>query len=133
MRRSLLAALLILTACGTPQEQCIRRETADLRTLDSLIAETERNIQRGYGIEEYTTWEWETYTCYQSQRPGPDGIARPSIARICQERVPWTETRPVAIDLNQERAKLSSMKQKRTELARRANLSIDACRRAYPE
>lgn len=133
MRRAVLATVLLLTACGTPQEQCIRRETADLRTLDSLIAETERNIQRGYGIEEYTTWEWEAYTCYQQRPAGPDGVVPPPIPRTCQQRVPWTETRPVAIDLNQERAKLASMKQKRTELARRANLAIEACRRAYPE
>lgn len=133
MRRALIASLLLLSACGTPQEQCIRRETADLRTLDRLIAETERNIARGYALEEYTTWEWDTYTCYDRQPPGPDGVVPPPTPRLCRDRVPVTETRPVAIDLNQERAKLASMTQKRSELARRANLAIEACRRAYPE
>lgn len=133
MRRAFLATLLILTACGTPQEQCIRRETADLRTLESLIAETEDNIERGYAIVEYTTWEWDYYPCYQPGVLRPDGSVSPPIPRTCSTQIPWTETEAVAIDLNQERAKLASMKQKRTELVRRANLAIEACRRAYPE
>lgn len=127
MRRLILAPFLLLVACGTPQEQCIRRETGDLRTLDRLISETQTNIRRGYAIEEYRTWEWETYTCY---RPGADGQPVPD---TCQRRVPDIDTRPVAIDLNAERAKLASMQDKRVELARRAAASAEACRRAYPE
>lgn len=127
MHRLILAPFLLLVACGTPQEQCIRRETADLRTLDRLIAETERNISRGYAIEEYQTWEWEAYTCY---RTGPDGQP---VAGTCQRRVPDIDTRPVAIDLNVERAKLASMQDKRGDLARRAAAAAEACRRAYPE
>jgi hypothetical protein len=127
MRRFAVATLLLLVACGTPQEQCIRRETQDLRTLDRLIAETEQNISRGYAIEEYQTWEWETYTCY---RPGPDGQPE---AGTCQRRVPDIDTRPVSINVDDERAKLRSMQTKRIELARRAAAAAEACRRAYPE
>lgn len=127
MRRLVPVLLLLLAACGTPQEQCIRRETQDLRTLDRLIAETERNIARGYAIEEFQTWEWEAYTCY---RPGPDGQPE---AGTCQRRVPDIDTRPVAINVDDERAKLASMRTKRTDLARRAAAATEACRRAYPE
>ncbi len=132
MRRAVLATVLLLTACGTPQEQCIRRETADLRTLESLIAETERNIQRGFGIEEYTTWEWDTYICYQPQPPGPTARfprRSPAPARNRSHgRKRAGRHRP-----EPGTGELASMKQKRTELVRRANLAIEACRRAYPE
>ncbi len=127
MRRLAPALFLLLVACGTPQEQCIRRETQDLRTLDRLIAETERNIARGYAIEEFQTWEWESYTCY---RPGPDGQPEPD---TCERRVPDIDTRPVSINVDDERAKLASMQAKRSELARRAASATEACRRAYPE
>ena len=37
MRRLLLPALLILTACGTPQEQCISAATRDMRVVDAIF------------------------------------------------------------------------------------------------
>jgi hypothetical protein len=127
MRRLCLATLLLLAACGTPQEQCIRRETAELRTLDRLIRETQGNLDRGFAYEEYTTWELESFPCLR-----PDG-AGGTVEGTCTRRVPDIDTRPVAIDLNAERAKLASMQQKRTELARRAAAATEACRQAYPE
>jgi hypothetical protein len=45
MKRALLS-LLLLTACGTPQEQCINSVTRDMRVVDRLIAETEANLAR---------------------------------------------------------------------------------------
>jgi hypothetical protein len=47
-----LPLLLALVACGTPQEQCIARETRDLRVVERLITETQGNLQRGYALEE---------------------------------------------------------------------------------
>lgn len=128
MRRALaLPLLLALSACGTPQEQCIRRETADLRTLDRLIRETEGNLERGFAFEEYQTWEWDTFTCY---RPDETGRMQPE---TCERRVSVLDTRPVAINLEAEQAKLDSMRAKRVDLARRAAAATEACRQAYPE
>ena len=60
MKRFALPVLALLAACGTPQEQCINRNTRDLRTVDRLITETEGNLQRGYAYEQITistpTW-----------------------------------------------------------------------------
>ena len=62
MKRLLSIALLALAGCGTPQEQCINRNTRDLRTVDRLIVETQGNLQRGYALETVTRYEdfWDT-------------------------------------------------------------------------
>ena len=61
MRRAFLVLPLILVACGTPQERCINQQTRDLRVVEGLIADTQRNLDRGYAVEEYTvtTVEWQ--------------------------------------------------------------------------
>ncbi|MBD3765401.1 MAG: hypothetical protein IE927_11935, partial [Rhodobacterales bacterium] len=70
--------LIALAACGTPREQCIARETRDLRTVDRLIAETEENLRRGYALEERTIWVqvWE-YCDPLPPRPPKDGKPPP--------------------------------------------------------
>ena len=121
----LTGALALLVACGTPQEQCITRETRDLRVLDRLITGTEGNIARGYAFEEVTV----TDTRYVLCRPG-DEEAKPV---YCWRDFTRTERRPKAIDIDAERQKLQSMRVKRDELARAAAPAIAACRAAYPE
>ena len=41
MTRKALTLLVLLAACGTPQERCINGVTRDLRTVDRLIEEAE--------------------------------------------------------------------------------------------
>lgn len=131
MRRLLLPMLLLLTACGTPQEQCINRNTRDLRTLQKLVDETQANLTRGYAIEEYTVWVPVWQIC-EIQRPAtPDQPPPPP--RYCLEQEPETRTRPKAIDLNAEKAKLESLLQRRDELAKAAEAVIAQCRAQYPE
>ena len=48
----MILPFLALAACATPREQCIGQATRDLRVLNSLIAETQGNLARGYAIEE---------------------------------------------------------------------------------
>lgn len=125
----LLPLALGLAACGTPQEQCINAATRDQRVLERLIAETERNLARGYAVEQVTLTRPVTVDCTprptkQTPRPAP---------RLCLSEQSYTSTRPRAIDLNAERAKLASMVQKRRELARQAEGAVAQCRAAYPE
>lgn len=130
MQRSLfLVSLALLAACGTPQERCIARETRDLRVVEGLITDTRRNLDRGYGMEEYTVIvpEWEQ--C--EQRFDKDG--KPLPPRMCLEDREETRTRPVAIDLNAESAKLESLLAKRDQLQAEAAGRIDFCRQQYPE
>ncbi len=128
-----IAALTLLVACGTPQQQCIARETRDLRVVEGLLAETEANIRRGYALEEVTVWRREWVECPVRYAPGtlePEPPARP---RLCRDDVPDTETRPRAIDLAAEARTRDGLIAKRAELSARAEASIAACRAAYPE
>jgi hypothetical protein len=131
MRRLLLPALLLLVACGTPQEQCINRNTRDLRTMQKLVDETQANLTRGYAIEEYTVWVPVWQICEVQPVTDPAQPAPPP--RYCFEDEPQTRTRPKAIDLNAERAKLESLLQRRDELARAAQPVIAQCKAQYPE
>jgi hypothetical protein len=133
MRPYILPALLMLTACGTPQEQCINRETRDLRVVERLIAQTQGNLDRGYGFEEVTIYTTEYVYC----TPGPifpDAEDTPPPERqLCLDEVPETVRRPVALDLAEEQRKLESLTQRRQELLGRAEQVIAACKAAYPE
>ena len=126
-----LSFLAFLAACGTPQEQCIRANTRDLQVLERLIAETEANLARGYAIEEYITTTPRWLPCSVQPRPAADKPAPPPA--MCLETVETVQTRPKAIDLGAERAKLASMQAKRAELARAAQKVIAECRALHPE
>ena len=130
MRRLLLPALLILTACGTPQEQCINRNTRDLRTIEKLVAETQGNITRGYAIEEYTVYVPVWQVCGVQPSDDPEKPARPY---YCFDDEAETRTRPKAIDLRAESAKLESLLERRDQLARAAEPVIAQCKARYPE
>lgn len=131
MRRLALFPLLLLTACGTPQEQCINRNTRDLRTIQSLVDETQANIARGYAIEEYTVYVPVWQICEIPVQTDPAKPAPPP--RYCFEQEPQTRTRPKAIDLRAEGAKLDSLLERRDQLARAAEPVIAQCKAQYPE
>lgn len=131
--KRLIPLLAVLAACGTPQEQCISRNTRDLRTVERLIAEAEGNLRRGYALEEevisFRTFE----PCLIPGRPTADNPTPPPVRSMCPDREYETVTRPVAIDLDAEAAKLSTLKRKRAQLARQAEPVIAQCRAQYPE
>lgn len=129
MKRIALATLALLAACGTPQEQCIRQNTRDLRTVERLIVETEGNLERGYAFETIT--EYDEYWSYCPQPQVPD--APPVPDRMCLKERAVTVQRPKAIDLNDEARKLESLKAKRKVLAREAEALIVSCKQQYPE
>ena len=130
MKRLSVAALAALVACGTPQEQCISRNTRDLRTVDRLIVETQGNLQRGYALETVTRWEDYWGTCIEAEEVNGRVIAVP---RSCLREYSYTEQRPKAIDLKAEAQKLEGLKAKRAELARAAAPLIEQCKAEYPE
>lgn len=133
---SMLPLCLVLVACGTPQEQCIARETRDLRVVEKLIAETEGNLTRGYAFEEITISRPVWVQCAPVVLPAPVEGAPPTpppSPRLCLEDEEETVTRPKAIDLASEQSKLSGLKTKRKQLSAAADRSIAACQKAYPE
>ncbi|WGV15580.1 hypothetical protein [Fuscovulum ytuae] len=130
MRRLSLVPLVLLAACGTPQEQCINRNTRDLRVMEKLIAETQGNLSRGYAIEEYTVHVPVWQLC-QAPAPAP---GQPAAAPYyCFEQEAQTRSRPKAIDLKAESAKLESMLERRDQLARAAEPVIAQCKAQYPD
>ena len=127
MRALALLPLVLLVACGTPQEQCIARAGTDLRTLDALIAETEGNIARGYAIRTETREQPYMTICSSRDK---DGNIR---SEACWAGRPVTTEKAEAIDLDAEAAKLASMKRKRADLAQGYSAAVAACRASYPE
>jgi hypothetical protein len=127
LRPGLLALIVLLAACGTPQERCIAEGTRDLRTLDRLIAETEGNIARGYAWEDRVVTRPRWIACEGQPRLAGEP------PRLCLEEVAETERRPAAIDLAAERAKLAGMRDKRRELARAAERLAARCAAEFPQ
>lgn len=131
-RRNLAATMialpLVLTACGTPQERCIRANTRELRQVEALIDETRANLARGYGYEEYTVTDWEWEPCYVG-RPVPAGYSH----AMCRQPYERTERRAVAIDPASEQRKLAALTARRKALVARAADAVAACKAQYPE
>lgn len=123
--RPALLVTLFLTACGTPQEQCIRNATREIATLDRLIAETETNLARGYAVEEHEVVRREWSRC--------DDWVPGTPRRMCFEPVWHTVKRPVAIDPAAEERKFGGLTARRKALGVRAEAAIAACRAQYPE
>ena len=129
MKRIVIPALLILSACGTPQQNCISGATRDMRVVDRLIAETEANLQRGYAIEEQVISRPIWVPCYPHMRAGQPAAG----PQMCMDDEDEVIRRPKAIDLNAESAKLASLKAKRAAQVEAASPAIRACRAQYPE
>lgn len=129
MRPTFIGLILAVTvsACGTPQERCIRNVSAELRRLDALIGETEANLARGYGYEtrEIVRHEWQICTDLVGDPPKP-------VQRMCLEPVWDTIRRPVAIDPESEHRKLEGLRDRRARLAPAVADAMEECRLRYP-
>lgn len=129
MNRILLPALLILTACGTPQENCIHAANRDARVVDQLIAETEANLARGYAVETVVKLKQDWVDCTRlptEEKPNPK-------PKMCLEDVPFEVTQPVALDLNAERAKLTSLRQQQARQYAQSQTLVAQCQAQFPE
>jgi hypothetical protein len=121
--------LLALAACSTPQQECVRMASHDMAALDRLIAETQGNIARGYGYAQTVVSMPEFVEC----EPHPWKSDERSAPRMCLEDVSHTVTKPVALDLQVEAAKLASMQQRRAEMTKALAPAIAECQARYPE
>jgi len=123
MRRIVFLALLLLAACATPQQACINRATKDIRVMDKLIAKTEGNISRGYGLRAETYFVNERQVC-----------GRADDKKVyCNVPVAFSRDVPVAIDLNAEKSKLASLVAKRKQLVKRSAAIIAECKLLHPK
>jgi hypothetical protein len=124
-----LPFLALLAACATPQQRCISQATRDMEVVDQLIADIEGNLQRGFGLARETVYRTEFQDC----TPAPTAKYPNPKPKMCPVPVPETVTRPVAIDLAAESAKLASLEKKRAQQGKTAAAAIQQCRATYPE
>ncbi|PTX54864.1 hypothetical protein C8N43_3686 [Litoreibacter ponti] len=123
MRRALL--LLMLAACTDPRQACLNAAVEDLRIVQALIADTEATIERGYAIQTETRTAIYTNFCV--------GTGRSDVGfTFCNYPYPVTTRKPVAVDLNAERRKLTSLRQKERELRRDSLRAQQACETQFP-
>ena len=126
-----LLLLAALAACGTPQQQCIGRQTAELREVSALLAEVEGNRARGYAWDERQVRDTVFDTC-RALVPGPDG--QPVLReRPCWRDVSTTERFRVPIDPAAEARKADGLRARQAALSRSAEAGVRACKAAYPE
>ena len=122
-----LIPVLALAACQTPREACLSEGSRELRTVESLIRETQGNLQRGYAIETDQEIEVIRTTCEVELEDGTEG-------RVPCDRTDVDEVeRPVAIDFEEERAQLASLLEQRGRLLGQQQARQQACIAAYPE
>jgi len=123
MRRLVLSFPLFLAACATPFEICVANANQELGVMNRLIAEKQRDVDRGFAIKS------EDYLVNESQVCGEVGGKK----IYCDIPVVNTRDVPVAIDLVAERAKLSAMIAKQAQLSRGVESAIADCRLRHPE
>jgi len=123
--RLMLIPALLLAACGTPQEQCIRNATAQTRTLDRLIAQSQANLDRGFAYQTETQSHMSWVFC----GPGRPGFG----PHMCFEDDPETVQVPVAIDPAVETRKLNGLLDKRAGLMKQSQAQVAACKATYPQ
>lgn len=126
-----LALALLVAACGTLQEQCLRLEARELYLLDRQIAETQATLQRGYALEEVEEREWRWVICGPG-RPGAPGQP-PEPPERCWEEVSRFVVRPKAVNMADERRKLASLQGSRRQVELANAPGIAACKAKYPE
>lgn len=116
------AILALLSSCSTPLEQCLTTANSEYYAISSGIAESERNVTRGYAVHSQTVPYTYTGSCYDYY------IGSYS----CPQTGYRTQETPVAIDVNEERRKLSSLRKMLPAASTRANAAAEQCRATYP-
>ena len=103
--------------------------THDQIVVDRLITETEGNLARGYAYADVVVTTPEFVDCTPEptkDNPNPGTVT-------CFDNVAETVTKPVAIDLHAEAAKLAGLQEKRTQLAQAAAPAVADCQARYPK
>ena len=120
---TLVTLLLTLAACATPQKQCIAKASKTLRQAQRDVTRIEGNLARGYAIHRQTILVPTVEICTK-----PDGSTY-----SCIDHDHRTVETPVAIDVAEEKRKLSALK----TLIRKEQPSVQkaaaACVAEFPE
>ena len=118
----LTTGLLVLTACATPREQCEANVDGNIKALKEAIATSEANLERGYGLETDLEPKFYYGLCL-----GGDRI------QTCLKQDLKRKSKPVAIDLDEERRKLDSAKGRLAQEERARGSKLSQCAAQYPD
>jgi len=128
MRHTLLLLLpVILTACATPRESCVADATREARVLEGLIEESRANLSRGFAVEKRQEVRTRRTFCRGTNDDGSRFRYR------CNETDTITRQVPVAIDLNAESAKLTSLEERQQQNRATAQTRVASCEARFPE
>jgi hypothetical protein len=116
-RLAALAVLLILVACASPEEQCLRRAVPDTAALDREIAETEASIARGYRLDQGANVTVGLNLCQATGN-----------VSLCLGGAREIPPKPVPIDRAVERQHLAHLKARRAEIVAASQRAMAACR-----
>lgn len=121
---TLLLPALLVAACASPREACLRGAGAELATLDRLIAESEAALARGFRLERRAEPQRRMSVCFGTGR-WHDGL---NVGlSVCPDLETTYREVPVAIDPEAERRKLATLRARRADEARRAQAAATAC------
>ncbi|WP_022704944.1 hypothetical protein [Pseudorhodobacter ferrugineus] len=126
-----LAGLVVLAGCGTPQERCIAGVTRDLRVVDRLIVETQGNLDRGYALVEVVRSRDRWVMCVPEQAATATQPAQ--APQMCLQDYDYTVTEPRAVNLAEQRVTLAELQKKRVALEKASRPAVASCIQAHPE
>ena len=122
-----LAPLAVLSACATPQQQCLDTVAQKLRVNTYLIAQTQGNLDRGYALDTEQRITPSTRICYERDVRG--GLS----PNFCDEPQYRTIDVPRPVNLRIERETLDQLLATRAVLQRQSTAAAAQCRAIYPE
>lgn len=117
----LLVLPLALVGCATPREACIRDAQAPVRDIAREISSTEVALARGYRLVTLRERDFAMTTCIARRADGT------TFGYPCQRPVTRTRQEPVAIDYDEERARLARLKALYAVAAAAADARLASC------
>jgi hypothetical protein len=121
----ILPLLVLLAACAPPRQRCEEAALRDIRVIDGLIAESEATLARGYAIETREVPRTIVTGCWGW------GIGHGDVG-FCTRTHVRTERRPVAVNLDAERATLASLREERARKAAAVQPVLAQCAISHP-
>ena len=123
----LLAPVLLLGACATPREACLRDAGRELRRIDAQAARIGTDLARGYRLVVTTDRRQVSTSCPRRARDG-----RLVLVPCLRTETIRNET-PLPIDAAEERRRLAALRAARPGAAARADRAGRACLALHPE
>lgn len=121
MRFTMLALPLILLGCAPGGPFCAVPGSRDLSVINGLVRETQANLTRGYALEERDEIRTRRTFCTGRNDDGSTFRFR------CEETDTISVDVPVAINLEEEQAKLNSLLTRQSALQQQVNEGRAAC------